>query len=347
MPFGGLLSLGSGLVGVGSSLAGLFGGGGTPASQVPTYSYANMGGADQGAYGGIGNLSNYNIGANYLPTYQSLVSNLLPQNNPYAQSYINNAASTGQAGMNSGAALTQAGLSGIPGAQGLTNSSLSLMPDVQSLINLGFDPQNAMYAKLQNQNQQQNAAILGNSGVASTPYGAGVMADANTNFNLGWQNQALQRAATGAGAAGGLLGNITNGANTGTNMLGSLAGLTGTGLSEMERGGALPYQAYTGVNTGGLSALSGAGQFGNMVSSIPQTSISDYLSYLSGGTQQQGANLNQANSSFNQSQALGAGLGRGLSQLGTGWNNAFGGGGGMGNWSMTGGQGPWNFPMAA
>lgn len=305
MPFGGLLSLAGGAVGIGSSLAGLIGG--TPASHVPSYSYASMPSADAGAMGGTANLGNYNIGANYLPQYQSVVNAMQP-GNPYANSYL--AGSTG-----AGSAMYGAGA-------GITGTSLGQLGNVQQLMNMGFDPQNALYNYTQNLNQQQNLAALSQSGVASTPYGQGVNAMANNQFNMNWENNQLGRASQAAGAAGGLLGSIGQGATTGTNL--------------MAGGASLPYSAYSTINNNALSALTGAANFGNTTAQLPQQQINDYLSYLSGGTGQQNANTNLANSQFQQSQMLGQGLGAGLSNLGNAWGKVFSGGGsgGVGNYGQ-------------
>lgn len=299
MPFGGLLSLAGPALSLGSSLFGL--GSGTPASKVPSYSYQNMGGADRSAYGDIGSLGNYNIGANLLPQYQQTASSMLLGSNPYAQSYLGG---TGPIG----AATTAAGA-------GLTGTAAGTLPDVGALINLGFDPQNALYNFAQNRNQQQNLASLAQSGVAGTPYGQGVAGEQNDIFNMNWENQQLQRAIQAAGGAGGLLGNAGQGLTTGTNM--------------MAGGNALPYNAFSTINSNALSALTGAGQFGNTAGMLPQQQIQDYLSYLSGGTSQQGTNLQQSGQVFNQSQALGQGAGNALSQLGNAWSKNFGGGGGF------------------
>ena len=296
--------IGAGISGV-SALSGLFGG--TPASnvQLPQMQnpYTNTSGAASGAYGGIGNLGQYNVAAQTLPQYQQIAQAGI--NDPYAQQYQQGANATGQAGMQSGA--------------GITGTALGQLPGVNALMSLGFDPQNALYSQLQNQNQQQNLATLGQSGVAGTPYGQGVAGQQNTNFNIDWQNQQLQRAATGAGAAGSLLG--------------SIGGATNTGLGQMQQGAALPYQTSQGITGNQLGLLGQAGQQGALASQTPQMQIQDYLNYLSGATGQQGANnqtaqigLNQAGMGFNQSQALGSQLGQSLAGLGKGWGTAFGGG---------------------
>lgn len=313
MPFGGLLSLAGAGIGVGSSLAGLFGG--TPASQVPmpaTYNYQNTPGADNSAYGGIGSLGQYNVAAGLIPQYQQIAQQSV--NNPYAGGYQQNANATGQAGFNSG--------------QQVAGSALGQLPNVQALMTLGFDPQNALYSQLQNQNQQQSLATLGNSGVAGTPYGQGVNNQNNTNFNLGWENQQLGRAVQGSQGASQLLGSIGNATNT--------------GLGQMAQGGAMPYNTFQGINSNSLNTLGQTGAFGQSASVVPQQQIQDYLAYLSGATGQQGANtstgqlgLNQANSSFQQSQQLGSNLGTGLSGLAKGWGGTSFGGGGVGNYGQT------------
>lgn len=324
MPFGGLLSAGGALASIGGALGGLFGGG-TPASNVPmpsTYNYASTPGADQGAYGGTAGLGNYNIAAGLIPQYQQIAQQSV--NNPYAGGYQQNANATGQQGINSG--------------QQLAGTALSQLPNVQALMSLGFDPQNALYSRAQNQNQQQNLAMLGNSGVASTPYGQGVAGQQNNNFNIDWQQQALQRAIAGQQGA--------------SSLLGSIGGATNTGLNQMQQGSSLPYSTFQGINANSLNTLGQTGAFGGSAAAIPQQQIQDYLAYLSGSTGQQGANnqtgqlgLNQANSSFQQSQQLGSQLGGGLAGLGKAWgsggNSWFGGGqqpGGVASTMNYGGQ---------
>ena len=320
MPFGGLLSLGTAAISGGSALAGLFGGGG--ASSVPTppqYSMQNMGGADQNAYSGIGSLGQYNVPGQLLPQYQQIAQQGV--NKPYASQYQQGANATGAAGMASGA--------------GITGTAMGELPGVNALLSMGFDPQNALYSKLQNQNQQQNAAILGQSGVASTPYGAGVAADANSNFNLNWQNQQLGRATQGAGAAG--------------NLLSSIGGATNTGLNQMQTGAGLPYNTMQGITSNQLGLLGQAGSFGQQAAQLPQQQIQDYLAYLGQGTSQQGTNnqtaqvgLNQQQQGFNQNQVYGNQLGSALAGFGKGWGNlGFGGGGG----GLSGG-GAFNNPTA-
>lgn len=326
MPFGGLLSLAGPALGIGSSIAGLAGG--TPASNVQmpqTYNYQNMGGADTNAYGGIGGLSQYNVPGQLLPQYQNIAQNMV--NNPYAGGYQAGAGVAGGMGMGAGINAYQTG-----GA--LQQSGMDTLPDVQALLQLGFDPQNALYAKMQQQNTDQSNAQNSMSGIAGTPYGAGVANQSNQNFNLAWQQQQLQRALSGAQGAGGLLQNAGGAMTTG-------AGLQGGGANTFLQGASTPYNTFQGINANALNTLGQTGAFGTSASVLPQQQIGDYLAYLSQGTGQQNANtnvantgLNQANSSFGQSQVLGGNLGSSLAGLAKGWGN-------LGNTSGGGSGGGW------
>lgn len=317
MPFGGLLSLAAPALGIGSSIAGLLGG--TPASnvQLPSgYSYGSMPGADTGAYSGIGNLSQYNVPAQLLPQYQGIAQSMV--NNPYAAMYQGGANVAGQTGYGAGQAITGTGLDALSG--------------VDPLLLMGFDPQNAYYARAQQRLQDQVRAGEGARGIAMSPYGAGLENQAMSNFGIDWQNSALARAAQGAGAAGGLLGQAAGGINT--------------GLNTMQAGAGLPYNTFQGINANALNTLGQTGQFGVGAAQLPQQQIQDYLAYLSQGTGQQQANtqlagmgLNQANLSFNQGQQLGQGLGSGLAGLSRAFGNQQNTGWGNSGWGNPGGTG--------
>ena len=187
MPFGGGLSLAGSAIGIGSSLAGLFGGGGANSINVPQpYQYQNMGGADTNAYQGIGNLAQYNTYGQLLPQAQGIGQGLV--NNPYAGGYQSGAGQAG--GMYQGA-----GQNAYAQGGALGQSATGALGGVNSLLQMGFDPQSALYNQLQGQNSQQYNAQNAASGIAGTPYGASVADQANNNFNLQWQNAQLGRAA--------------------------------------------------------------------------------------------------------------------------------------------------------
>lgn len=327
MPFGGLLSLGTAAISGGSALAGLFGG--SPASHVPTpqvqgYNFANMPGADQGAYSGIGNMSQFNVPAQLLPQYMNIAQSSV--NNPYASMYQQGANQAGGVGM-------QSGINAFNSGGALTGGNLNMMPDVNALLQLGFDPQNALYQRMSQQTQDQTRAAESARGIQTTPYGAGLENDAMRNFNIDWQNNALSRASTGAGAAGNLMGQIGQGVQTGQ-------GLQAGAMGQMTAGAANPYSTFQNINADALNVLSGAGGFGTSAGQIPQQQIQDYLAYLSGGNSaMQTGNagqlglgqfgLNQSGQSFGQNQQLGQNLGGSLAGLAKNWPpGGFGGFGG-------------------
>ena len=93
-----------------------------------------------------------------------------------------------------------------------------LQQGASSIMNTAFDPQNALYDRTQQQLQDQTNAALSQRGIGMSPYGAGVASNAMGNFNIDWQNQQLQRQATGLGAAGSALGQYGAGVAGGQNL---------------------------------------------------------------------------------------------------------------------------------
>ncbi len=267
-------------------------------------------GADAGAYKGTQALGQYNLGGQNLGQYQNLTQQGV--NNPYAGMYQQGGGTAGQMGMQAG--------QGAYGAGGqLMQNSLGMLPDVSALLSMGFDPQQALYARTAQQTQDQQRAQQAASGVGGTPYGAGVMGQTMNNFNIDWQNNLLQRALAGAQGAGGLMGAIGQGAGQG-------AGLQAGGIQEYLQGAATPYNVFSGINQNQLGLLQGANQYGQGAAQIPQQQIQDYLAYLNQSNQNAQTGINAANANLNkaklQDQEYGA-IGQGIGQ-GVGW--AMGGG---------------------
>lgn len=290
----------------------------TPAGGVgipQPYQLTHQAGADQGAYGGAQSLGQYNLGGQNLGQYQNLAQQGV--NNPYAGLYQQGAGQAGGMGIAGGQQAYGAGGQ-------LMNSGLSTLPDVTALLNLGFDPQNALYARTQQQVQDQSAAQASASGVGGTPYGQGLMNQNNSNFNIDWQNNELQRAATGASAAGGLM-------NQAGSTIGQGADLQSGGIQELLQGYGQPYNTFQGINANALNTLLGASQYGQGAAAIPQMQIQDYMSYLNQANQNaQTQNQSTAlalNKSQQEAQQLAA-MGQGIGQLaGMGMGGGFGGGG--------------------
>jgi len=178
----------------------------------------------------------------------------------------NPAARYGQAA-NVGQQFTGIGGSLAGQAQGQLNQ---FSPFVSQALQTGFDPQRALYARQFQQQQDQTRAALAANGVGATPYGAGIEAQANNNFNLDWQNQMLQRQQTGAQTAEGLAGAG----------VGNAASLLGAGTSAAQAGLGLGQS----VDTQQFNAQ--------------QQAIQDFIQYALGNTANSQAFTGAANNTY-------------------------------------------------
>jgi hypothetical protein len=300
-----------------------------PSAGVNTHYDPYGGPTGQAALGGIGSLGQYNLGGQNLPWYADLTRQGVY--NPYAGGFQGGANFAGQLGQGAGVGTFGMGA-------GLQGASYGLLPSVQELMTLGFDPGNALYNRTTQQLQDQARAANSAAGLGGTPYGAGVEGQTLGNFNIDWQNNRLQRAAEGAGAAGSLLGQAGAGIEAGT-------GLENQGLGQIYQGGALPYQTYGAINKNQLDLLRGAEDYGNTAATIPQMQNQDYLQYLQqqGGFENQraGLQLQQAQQEYNQAQGLGQDIGN-LAAFGASMFPGFGGGGGGFGGGGFGGWGGFN-----
>ena len=172
-------------------------------------------------YGGIGGLGGYN-------TY----GQLLPQAMGIGQGMVGDPSAYGaMAGANIGAGY---GLGGAANAYGAGSSLYGLAP---SIMQQAFDPQSALYNQLYGQTQQQNLAALSNAGLATSPYGQGVLGNTMNNFNINWQNAQLQR--------------MLQGANTVNQMMPTAAQLQAGAVPLAAQSAALPWM--TGQQIGGAN----------------------------------------------------------------------------------------------
>ena len=131
--------------------------------------------------------------------------------------------------------------------------SVSGVPQYSAMaLQSGFDPGNKYYEDMYRQFQQNNMANLAAQGVANTPYGAGIMADASSTFQQDWFDRMLQRQAMGMNTASQGYGTYGTGVAGGANL--------------EQAGAMLPFN-------------------------VAQTQIADYLNYLSGGTAARGLDL--------------------------------------------------------
>jgi hypothetical protein len=160
------------------------------------------------------------------------------------------------------------------------------------------------------QQTDQTRAALEQRGLDTTPYGAGVEAQSDINFNTAWQQNLQQRQAMGAQTAGGLQQAAVGTTGAG---LGDVTGGIGTQYST----GQLPFSTYQNIGQTQLQDITGA-------QGVAQQPISNYLSYLGQGTNAAQAGTNQylaalqaQQQQFNQQQQYGKQLGSGLQGIGT------------------------------
>lgn len=174
----------------------------------------------------------------------------------------------------------------IPGATAIDQGSLAGGANLQgaagNVLNTAFDPQNALYDRMFQQQQDQTNVTNAMYGVQSSPYGAGVADQANRNFNIDWQNQQLGRQIAGLGAAG--------------TAYGQAAPMGLAAESQMAQEAALPF-ATTAAGAGANTQAIGQGVQQTGAAFQPQ--IQDLLQYLGWGT--------GATSVYNQGQIGGYG----------------------------------------
>jgi hypothetical protein len=179
---------------------------------------------------------------------------------------------SGYAGQTAGLApwltdLSQQAGAGIAPTQALAGTVAGTMPQYQAiaqkiggymdplaagastLLQTGYDPQSALFNRLTQQTRDQSQAMEAMSGLAGTPYAAGLTSDALRNLDIDWQNQQLQRQATalaGAGTAFGQAGTLGGEvANVLTGMGGqatTAGGLYGSAADQAARAGTLQLQ---------------------------------------------------------------------------------------------------------
>jgi len=241
------------------------------------------------------------LGAN-TPTFQSAYNN--QANNPGVPGAI----AGGAAG---GAAFTQQGDQNITSGNTMAGAYPTLLPFIQSALATGFDPQSQLKGQLQQQSRDTTNVDLNNRGLQFSPYGAGVAATADQNFNTNWLQSQLQREQTAAGAAASLFGSGVSTTQAGAN-------LGNQGAQQLTEGGALPYVTQTGINQDLASFLP-------YLTQNQQQQIQDLLGYGSNANATAGAAVQAGRAQDQADQAFGGGLGGALSTL-------FGGGskGGIG-----------------
>lgn len=317
----------AGIGGAIGGLTGLFGGGSKQPSPPPQF--PGMGTAASGALGGIEGLQPFsNLGSSALGTGQGIFSNLM--GNPYGGLFQSGA------GVASGLGQTGA-LSGYGAGNALVGQGLGALSYAPGILNTGMDPQQQLYGFLQNQNLQQTNAINAASGMGSTPYGAGLSALSNQQFNMNWQNQQLGRQIAAAQGAGGLMGAASGTIGAGNAMMNAAPG-------QFLQASGMPYSVFQGLGTDQFSNLSNLLNIGGQGANLANLPVQDYLAYIQAGNQANsvanqlyGLQLQANQQQYNQNMGFGSALGGGLYNIGRGLaggagspflGSFFGGGGG-------------------
>ena len=231
------------------------------------------------------------------------------------------------------------------------------MGAADQVLSTGFDPQQALYNQQSSNALNQQNAINAMSGIAGTPYGAGVTGQNQQLFNQNWLNQQLGRqqgalsSAAPAYAAGqtltqaplstqnnqlSVLNQLLNSQNTaGSVGAGALANLTGatstagtgaanlgtSALNTLLAGTNAPYAASNAVGTNDLTALGNLINIGNSQYQLPQSVLGNLQSYMGLG-QSASSTANQIDAAQNnQLASIGSGLGT-AGSLGLGAYNA-------------------------
>lgn len=310
---------------MGGGLMGMFGGG--PSQNVQLPPMWQMPGMDQaagGAMSGIQDLLRMNVPQQLMPAYGQVAGNLM--NNPFQGMAM------GGAGAASGYGAHAANMAAGSG-DFLTQMGQGMAPYAMGVMNAGFDPQNALYGRMAHDTQERARAGNEARGLDMSPYGAGLENDASRNFNIDWQNNALQRMISGVGAGAGAMGAGGNMMNMGANLSAMAPGLA-------MQSGMFPYQTFNQIGGDQLSALNSLSQAGLTATQVPQQGVQNYMNYLGAGNQanqvqNQGGQmrLNQANDMFRQQQQFGQQFGQGMAGMTNGLGKMYG-------WGNQGGGSP-------
>jgi hypothetical protein len=231
----------------------------------------------------------------YMPAYFGLVTPGLQQ----ASSNIQNNPYTGQ--QMAGAEMASAW--GLPLAAAQYGGASNLQQAGNQILSTGFDPQDALYNRTQQRVRDQLAAQAAASGLSASPYGAGVVGQGLSDFNINWENNQLGRqlqALQGAGQG------YTGAAGLGSTALSTLTGSQGIPYSTYQQ------QGYDDINA--LNALS-SGYSGAIAPS--QTVANMLAAYM--GMGQTGAQVGMRGQAqgFGQDQILGSQFGGSLESLST------------------------------
>lgn len=332
---------------VGSALTSKKNKGGT--QQTPYYQPSGLGYADTGWQQMFGGAKD--VASQAATTAQPLYQQTLQQQQAIGYDPYLQAAQTagGQydwlsnlAGMQGQAYGQQAGLAG--------GQQQALYGAANKIYQTGFDPQGELFAKTQQQLQDQVRAGQAARGLGASPVGAAEETQAMQNLDLAWRQQQLANQATalqamsGASGAGGAQGQLV-----GANLAGQM-GAYGQMPGFTQQAAGVPLSAYQYV--AGQPAANAQGYLQGMAGiqnmyGMPMNAAIPYMNFGQGAASNQNALALSNYQNQAQQNAANANL---FSQMGTAavnsyntpgsWlNNVFGGSGSTGYGTGTGGAG--------
>ena len=299
----------AGIGGLVGGIGGLFGGGTKQPDAPPQFIMPNQTQAANNAFSGIQGLQPFSSGGfNILGPAQNTFSNLY--NNPFASTFQGGASTAMGLGQN-------AALNAFNTGGNLIGTGMNTIPNMASAVfNTSFDPQSSLYARTLQQTTDAARANAAAAGLATTPYGVGLVNQATNNFNIDWQNNQLQRQALGANTAGSLFNTGAGIANLGT-------GIQNTAPGQFFQATGLPYSTFGQIGqdqNAAIAALLSGTSGGANLANLP---IQDYLSYLQAGNQANsvanqnyGLQLQAQQQQFNEQLKLGGMLGQSLYGIG-------------------------------
>lgn len=256
---------------IGGIAGGLFGGSTPSAPNVQTYQPTGTAAFDQLFQNLLTPQSNNNPYSTYTP--QAVQTFNQQYNNPAAAGYQT-------AANNAGAAYGTTGNNAVAASGQINNAAMQALPAATQTLNMGFDPQSALYKQtLQQLNDQVNANSA-SRGITNSPYGASVANSADSTFNIDWQNNQLSSALQ---ALSGYTGAVTSAGNSAT----TAGALGSNGAAALNNAGAVPFNATNTIAGNQSTALN---QLLSIIGSGSQgytdNNLSQLMSYLQLGASQ-------------------------------------------------------------
>lgn len=286
--------------GIGDVVGGIVGGAQTPnVPNISVYQPQQPGVADKGAIDLIGQNVANNPAATYAPNFTSTYNNLYA--NPGAPGYMS--AAGGASGIAGNAAQQSAANSRI--ISGMVPTAVAYGDQVAQM---GLDPQEALYNRTLQRLQDQVRVSQAARGITMSPYGANLENEALGNFNIDWQNNALDRAIKGVNAYG-------TAANTAGSAASTASDLNNNAVIQAMKSGSIPYDAYRTIygdqfgDTANLvAALTGQ-------NSVREQGIADYMKYLGLSNNASGTAADVAFRTYDAQKQAAADAGMGISDL--------------------------------